>query len=203
MNPLKYSIICEDDAQRYFAETLLSVHFKNEAAFVFDEIFYKKYKCSNNADVLKSYQIHIERSSFLYPFELHFVFVGLDYDDRPKHHYDTHLKNLFEPLAPHAKHKAVIFFPVEAIEHWLLFLQWRIDNPTATKNITNDIEGIKRKQAKLILYKGSTQKVQVQELVTNLVTQMDAEWLCRQSISFKAFYTRVQQVIQQAQAVKN
>lgn len=193
MKTFKYSLICEDDAQRYFVETFLGHHFAGKADFVFDELFYKKFKCSNNADVLKSYVIQIERSSNLDLYNLDLVFVGIDYDNRPRESFTAELNKLYGKLNDGAKQKAVVFFPVQAIEHWLIFLQRKAANPSITKTITDDIENTKRADAKRMVY--GTKYADKKEIVSNLVKAFDVEWLCTQSVSFRAFYNRVIEVI--------
>jgi len=193
MKTFKYSIICEDDSQRYFAETLLKFHFTGKAIFVFDEPFYKRFKCGNNSSVLRSYPIQIERSSFLDPYNLDLVFVGIDYDDRPKKDFKAELAKLYDRLNDKAKQKAVIFFPVQAIEHWLIFLQHRVANPSATKTITVETENTKRKDTKLKIYGLPSQDKK--EIITSLVETFEIDWLCIQSHSFREFYYRILHVI--------
>ena len=193
MRTFKYSIICVDDAQRYFAQTFLSHNFTGRAEFIFDELFYKKFKCGNNADVLKSYVIQIERSSYLDPYNLDLVLVGIDYDNRRRQNFARQLGSLYEKLNEKARQKAVIFFPVQAIEHWLIFLQRKAANPALTKTLTYEIENTHRKQAKEILY--GKKYADRKEIVTNLAKGFDKEWLCNQSISFREFNNRIEYII--------
>jgi hypothetical protein len=193
MKTFKYSIICEDDSQRYFAETLLKLHFTGKVVFVFDELFYKRFKCGNNRRVYRSYPIQIERSSYLDPYNLDLVLVGIDYDDRPKKDFKAELAKLYDRLNDKAKQKAVIFFPVQAIEHWLVFLKHRAANPSSTKTITVETENTNRKDAKLKIYGHPPQDKK--ELITNLVQSLDVDWLCTQSHSFSEFYNRILHVI--------
>ncbi len=142
---------------------------------------------------LKSYAIQIERSSYLHPYNLNLVFVGIDYDNRPRENFAAELRKLYAKLNDDAKQKAVIFFPIQAIEHWLIFLQRKVENPALTKTITDDTENTKRADAKRMVY--GKKYADRKEIVTKLVQEFDVEWLCTQSVSFRAFYNRISEVL--------
>lgn len=187
---IKYSILCEDKEHRLFIQSILTHHFNSaDITFKFDEAFYKRFKCNNNKDVLKSYIIQIERSSYLDPYNLDIVFVGIDYHSRRRENFNAELEKLYTPLTAKAKEKAVIFFPVQAIEHWFLFLKRKNEAPMSTRNFAEDIERITRKQAKQLLNLQST--VPMEKLIDVLITTADLEWLSNQSTSFNSFYIKL------------
>ncbi|MCW3108029.1 MAG: hypothetical protein JWQ09_2535 [Segetibacter sp.] len=191
---IKYSILCEDKEHLLFIQCLIKHHFNSiDITFKFDEAFYKRFKCNNNKDVLKSYAIQIERSSYLDPYNLDIVFVGIDYDSRRRENFNVELEKLYLALNPKAKEKAAIFFPVQAIEHWFLFIKRRNEGQASTKNLAEDIEKITRKQAKQLFQSEKT--VSIEKMIDALISTADIEWLCNQSKSFNSFYIRLEKLL--------
>ena len=95
-----------------------------------------------------------------------------------------------EKLLSLYKSKTIIFIPIQAIEHWLLYLKERQKNPYSTKNLS--FENKDRKQAKKDLYghdryNGLTDN----DIVEKLSSEMDTDWIASQSASFKHFHAQV------------
>jgi hypothetical protein len=78
---------------------------------------------------------------------------------------------------------------VQAIEHWLLLIQYKIQNSNSTKNISGDYERIQRKDAKVGLYGGRRPLKETQRtIVSEMVKQINVDWLKTHSQSFNRFY---------------
>lgn len=187
MSQLKYSIVCEDNAQRWFIEALLA-HPAINLTLQFDEDFYKRFKCNTNKDVRNSYVRVVEQFSFLSRYNIEVVFIGIDFDDRNRANFEKEEEKLYAQLS-NGKEKAFIFYPVQAIEHWLLLMKRKNESPQLTKNIAQEVESIARREAKKQLYsdKSKTEK----DVVLSLVAATDLEWLMQQSNSFRSFYKKL------------
>ncbi len=190
MKKITYSIICEDHAHKTFIQTFLS-KFADKVQFDFNNVFYKRLLCNNSKDVLGK-MVQAVDFSFLYKqgFYIDLLFIGIDYDDRNKSEFTQEIENLYNRLDERGKQKAIIVFPVQAIEHWLLFIKEKVTNAATQKNISKDIEKIERKIAKKILYTNHKEKVSIEKDVHHFTQQIDIEWLCSQSVSFNSFYTK-------------
>jgi hypothetical protein len=189
MKQLKYSLICEDVAHKTFIETVLPLiagHPKESFDFIFDSGFFYRFKARNSKDVLKRYA---DASIVAFrDFNLDLLLIGVDYDDRDRNAFNNEIDYLYEKINEKIRDKSVIFFPVQAIEHWLLFIKFRIENPKSTKNISPDIEKIIRKKAKTDFFgEKSISREEQKNMIANIVKQIDIEWLISRSASFKRF----------------
>jgi len=190
MKQLKYSLICEDVAHKTFVETVLPLfirHTNESFDFIFDADFYYRFKARNSKDVLKRYADAAIVAFRDYDMDL--LLIGVDYDDRDRSAFNKELDGLYGAVNEVVRDKSVIFFPVQAIEHWLLFIKFRIENPGSTKNISTDIEKIIRKKAKVDFFGESRMPRDKQKkMIVEIVGQIDIKWLISRSESFKRFY---------------
>jgi len=188
MSVIQYSLICEDDVQKSFIENLLSHTRFSSITFQFNSKFYYQLKCRGKAEVLRKMK-QAANWSFLYNegYYCDILFVGIDYDDRDRSSFDNELKNLYDRIDGKAKEKTIIFFPVQAIEHWLLLLNYRKENSSVTKNISSQIESINRKEAKQRLYAKNDKN----SIVTDVLSYADYDWLESNSQSFRALYNKL------------
>lgn len=192
MKQIKYSIVCEDDAQKLFIETILTkMQPPHNVQFTFDHLFYKQFKANTSKQVLANFSQAVDQS-FLPRYLLNLVIVGIDFDDRPKEHFDKHNKDLYDKLSDKGKAKTLILFPVQAIEHWLLFIKKRKEFPSLTKSFATEIEKIPRKQAKLDI--DSNRKTR-DDTSIELLKHLDIEWLKHQSLSFRTFYNKFEKLL--------
>jgi len=184
MSALKYSILCEDKAHYNFITTFLEI-FANEkkVRFSFDELFFKRFRASNSKEVLKKY---VNASVFAFrDYDLDFLVIGIDYDDRCRNDFYFEIDKLYGKLDDNFSDKSIIMFPVQAIEHWLLYISYHVNNPKSTKNIS--YEQIPRRAAKHEIYKHKYAPDTL-AIVTQLVQKIDISWLISHSESFKKFY---------------
>ncbi len=80
--------------------------------------------------------------------------------------------------------------PVQCIEHWLLYLKYKSDNPTSTKNVS--FENQPRKRAKFDIYGDEDPPNEVSNpIVDSLSRKFDVSWLGQRSDSFKHFHKQV------------
>jgi hypothetical protein len=192
MKTLWYSIVCEDIAHYFFLKRLLG--FPNAAIdFQFNEACYNQYKCSNKKQVLNGY-VDIANQAFrLYEQTLEMLIVIVDYDDETTPYID-YCKSLSDAVFQGIREKVVIAIPVQSIEHWLRYLQWKKDNPLSTKN--ESLEGENRLESKIKIY-GSKKpsRDRTSTVIDGLLDSGYLSWLCQRSNSFNHFYVQIQKVL--------
>ncbi len=187
MSTLKYSVLCEDKAHYSFIKNFLEIFAeKNKFHFSFNESFFNRFKASNSKEVLKKY---VSASVFAFrDYNLDFLVIGIDYDDRNRKEFYSEIGKLYERLDKKLSDKSIIMFPVQAIEHWLLYISYYINHPKSTKNIS--FEQIPRRDAKRRIY-SEKYAPDTSAIVTKLVRQMDINRLKNNSESFNKFYTDI------------
>ncbi len=189
MKQLNYSLLCEDVAQKTFIEGILPSFLNNQSLSFdlnFNQDFFYRFKCRNSKDVLNKYVnagIVAVRD-----FSIGLLLIGVDYDDRDRRKFNNEIEILYNEFVPQVREHSVIFFPVQAIEHWLLLIHFKINNPNSTKNISNEIEKLQRKSAKARLFGASRpSKIEQKKKITEIVGQVDINWLTERSQSFRRF----------------
>ena len=186
MKQLNYSLICEDIAHVAFIEALLPFLLEQDDVIFFNQKFFKDFKARNSKDVINRYS-NASIVAFR-DYNLDLLLIGIDYDDRNRNYFEKEIKYLYSKIVDKIRYKSVIFFPVQAIEHWLLIIQFKIQNPISTKNIAGKIEGLPRKKAKIDLF-GSVylSKKDQKQKISEIVNQIDIDWLISRSESFRKF----------------
>ncbi len=193
MKSLTYGIICEDKAHYNFITTFVRLFASRQRRHVaVNKDFYSRFRASNSKEVLKKFSqaAIIGFRDYL----LDFLIIGIDYDDRNREKFDEEINALYQKLDSRFSDKSIIMFPVQAIEHWMLYIQYHLDKPKSTKNIS--FEPLSRKEAKRRIYKGKYAQTDP-ELVINLTSRIDISWLISRSESFKRFYSDLNQLFSQ------
>ncbi len=188
MSRLNYSILCEDKAHYTFITTFLNLFTaKHHLRINGNEDFYLRFKASNSKEVLKKFSAAAIIGFRDYQLDL--LVIGIDYDDRDRDNFNNEISKLYSQLDNRFTEKSVIMFPVQAIEHWLLYIQYHLSNPGSTKNVS--FEYIPRKEAKAKVY-GKKYSRNNQELIRNLTGNFNTDWLISRSESFKRFYSDIE-----------
>ena len=192
MSGLKYSILCEDSAHFTFISIFLSkFNYQHDIEINFVSDFYNRFKATNSKEVLKKYS----KAAIIgfRDYSLDFLIVGIDYDDRDRSQFEKEVNSLYSRFDGIIRKKSIIMFPVQAIEHWLLYIQYHVNNPKSTKNIV--YESIPRREAKSRIYGDKLNRRDRIEIVTNLVLKIDIDWLLSRSESFKRFHFDLKNVL--------
>ncbi len=175
---INYGLICEDIAHKTFLEIFLKN--QNDFNFILNMSFYKRFRANNKKEVVKSLPL-ISYNAFEEYF-LNLIFVGIDYDDLDRTNFDKELESLYSKINGF-KDKAIIFYPVQSIEHWFWYLKIKKENPNFTKNI--NLENKDRKTAKKEVYNNKRTNVNV---IIQIMKDADFKWLRNHSLSFNYFY---------------
>lgn len=183
---LKYGFFGEDEAMRIFLCNYLNT--LNSVEFAEDIDFCSRFKGRDKGGVMKKFVSAAQEGLEYYAQDV--FFVGIDLDGISFDKLETLYTQMQEKLHSLYKNKTIIFIPIQAIEHWLLYLKERQKNPGSTKNIS--FESKDRKQAKKELYghdryNGLTDN----DIVEKLSREMDSDWIASQSASFKHFHQQV------------
>ncbi len=184
----RYSIICEDIAHATFLDNYLILFSeKNSVKLHYDDHFFRRFKSSNSKEVLKKFG---EAAIIGFrDYQLDTLIIGIDYDDRNRNKFSSEIQHLYGYLNEKFRSKSVIMFPVQAIEHWLLFIKYHLEHPRSYKNIQNQIERIPRTEAKREIYKGLLSGELKKRKISELLINFDEEWLINRSESFKRFHS--------------
>ena len=190
MRTLRYGFFGEDDAQRLFLHHYLITLAKGqEWQFEIDASFHLVGGTKSRVKALFDEACEIG----LVQYQHDCFFVGLDLDDHAVDVYQETMADMQRRLDARDI-SAILFVPVQCIEHWLRYLQWHAENPSSTKNIT--LEAEERRMAKTKLY-GSpkTSTRHSNPIVERTAANMDIDWLASRSTSFLAFHKQVQEYI--------
>ena len=197
MNTVKYGFLVEDEAQKVFLQNylnLLSAFLKVNIIFQANEDFIQRFRASDRTQVDNRF-IEAAIKGFS-EYNLDVFFVGRDSD----HFDDLLLRELYEKklerIGPQWRERIIILMPVQCIEHWLWYLQWKQENPSLTKNIS--LETKTRPEAKLQIYHTKRPSVEKTRFtVENLTKVFPIEYLESRSTSFVQFHQ------QTAHCIKN
>ncbi len=171
MSRLSYSILCEDKAHYTFITTFLnSFAAKHNLQIELNEDFFVRFRASNSKEMLKKFASAAILGFRDYHLDL--LIIGIDYDDRDRGNFNHEITKLYDQLASRFTEKSVIMFPVQAIEHWLLYIQYHHSHPVSTKNIS--YEQTPRKEAKLKVY-GKKYSRNNQVLIRDLTEKFNTE----------------------------
>jgi hypothetical protein len=186
MRRIKYGFFGEDNAQKLFLRHYLvkvaagqPFRFEEDATFPL---------VGGTKDKVKA-QFSEACDTGLSRYQQDCFFVGLDLDDHRMEAFEHTVRGMQQKLATRGV-SAILLVPMQCIEHWLRYLQWREQNPTSTKNVTLETE--ERKQAKIALYGGA--KVSTRHsnpIVERIAGELDIDWLASRSTSFLAFHNQV------------
>ncbi len=192
MSMIRYGFFGEDDAQRIFLRhylTALTADLPHR--FEFDEAFALRFRATNKKQVD---DLFAEACTVgLSQYQQQCFFVGRDLDDHDHAAFTRKQQEMRQRLQQRGV-AAVLLLPVQCIEHWLWYLQWRKDNPGQTRNIS--LETQPRPEAKLAVYnarKCSTKHSN--PIVERLAAGLDINWLASRSASFLAFHTQVEEYL--------
>ena len=187
MKILKYGFFGEDEPLRIFLQNYLRTISTEQIQFAKDIPFAKRFKVANKKQVDTQFAEVCERG--LTDYRQDCIFVGRDLDTFDSTIFQQKLGAMQQQAGRWVK-QTLFLIPVQCIEHWLWYLKWRQENPSATKNI--NLESRTRGEAKQMVY-GSHKpppKLSI-PIVDALSSQFDVEWLCTRSESFNTFHQAV------------
>jgi len=187
MRVLRYGFFGEDDAQRlflhhYLAKLAVNQDYQFEADTAFHLVGGTKSRVKAQFDEACDTGLSQYRQDCF--------FIGFDLDDHAVDVFHDTVREMQKKLAEREL-AAILLIPVQCIEHWLRYLQWREENPHSTKNATLETE--ERRQAKTKLY--GSPKVSTRHsnpIVERLAANLDINWLASRSLSFLAFHKQVE-----------
>ena len=188
MTVLRYGFFGEDDAQRLFLQHYLAVISAGQNwRFEADEAFTSRFRGVNKKQVddlfAEACQVGLSE------YRQQCFFVGRDLDDHNPAAFQRKQAEMRQRLRSRCI-QAVLLIPVQCVEHWLWYLQWRIDNPNSTKNI--NLETQPRPDAKEAVYRARKCTTKHSNpIVEQLAAGMDIAWLESHSTSFLSFHQQV------------
>ncbi|UFH55669.1 hypothetical protein [Spirosoma sp. KNUC1025] len=191
MKQFKYGFYGEDDAHKIFLHNYLS-HFADVVTFERDEEFCEKFRANNKKQVDTKFAV-VARTGFGW-YQHQVFFVVRDVDSLQQQEFEARHAH----FAKEQINKLLVALPVQCIEHWLLYLKHKKDNPASTKNIS--LESQPRKKVKFSLYGYEDPPNEISNpIVDDLSRRFDLDWLETRSESFKHFHKQVMAFLSQHQ----
>lgn len=184
-----YSYLCEDISQATFLKCFLNEH---APKLELHPNFHYRYKAASSADVLK--MMHPASIAAFAQHQIELLFIGIDYDDRDRSKFKTELKALYQKLPEQSQKQSIIFFPVQAIEYWLIILKRRKEKSPESRG--HRVEKLNRDEAKNEIFpEYSTRQIR-EKVVKDIMKDADFDWLQHNSESFLSFYNDLGRVLQ-------
>jgi hypothetical protein len=190
MKTIKFGFFGEDLAHKIFLINYLN-HFQKSHNLLFeiDEEFCYRYSGNNKKEVDNRIG-EVIQAGFNYPYNQDVFFVGRDIDSQNIAERDKISSQLKSKIWSQYQTKALIFLPIQCIEHWLCYIKWNKENSSQTKNIT--FENIGNNDTKFQVYqvKKASNSISI-PIVKNLTENFDIQWLESRSESFRHFHNQV------------
>ena len=183
---ITYGFFGEDEAQRNFLTAYLNLY--SPDTFVENENFRWQIK-ARNRDQVDSFlpEALLQKAIF----QLDVLFVGRDIDTEHELTIQSRLATFERVCEGH--HPVVLMLPVQCVEHWLLYIKRRHDEPGKKSPLENK----PRPDAKQSVYLGSKVVVRQLEMANEILVNLDVAWLESRSESFKHFHHQVVEFLAQ------
>ncbi len=197
MAEYKYAIICEDIAQSTFVSHILPVLARevHPAVNVIEETEFP-IMASNDDQVVR--KCHDACRLAFVSHNVQMFVVCRDIDSVELRAYEQKKQELRQRFPVKWKEKTIICLPVQFIEHWILYLIQRGDDPETTK--TASTESIPSRDAKRKVYGNIQRREERASVVAKHCSNADVQWLREHSQSFCDFATNVHTVLEQIAA---
>jgi len=187
MRTIRYGFFGEDEAQRLFLHHYLTA-LSNNSVYLFESDESFGLVGGNKSQVDNRFVEACEIGLIRHRQQC--FFVGRDLDDYAPEAFREKITDMQERLRQRSV-SAILLVPIQCIEHWLLYLQWRESNPQTNKNVS--LETIPRKEAKIKLYGKPKPPLSLAlPIVEEIAATLDIDWLASRSLSFLAFHKQVE-----------
>lgn len=186
MRILRYGFFGEDEAQRLFLHHYLTTLTK-DSLYIFkrDETF--ELIGGNKSQVDNRFVEACEIGLIRHRQQC--FFVGRDLDDYTPEAFREKITDMQERLKQRSV-SAILLIPIQCLEHWLMYLKWRTNNPQTTRNVS--FETIPRKEAKIQVYGKPKLPLSLSlPVVEKLASTLNIDWLASRSSNFLAFHKQV------------
>lgn len=193
MSTLKYAALYEDVAHKEFLRCLLpQLAQRIKSEIIIEEVSYFPIIARNKNEVDK-FCASASKVAFV-EHGADFFVVCRDIDSIDPKVYTQKQEELTGRFHHTGAGKTILCLPVQCIEHWLLYLKQRRDNPDSTKN--DPVENMPRKDAKIGVYgKSAPKREYCKVVVSDHCAVIDIDWLKSRSASFREFATNARTVL--------
>lgn len=187
MKKIIYAYLCEDIAIEIFLKNFL-VQYSRELAvlsnFSFVEILDFPIAASNNKQV----EGRVGEAAIIAfnKYNADVFFAGLDNESSDTKKFNSRFTKMQNSLSEKYRTKTIILIPIQCIEHWLLYIKDKRENPSKTKR--EGFESMERSEVKTKVYGNKIlSKEKRGPIINNLTLNMEMNWLISRSDSFKHF----------------
>ena len=155
---------------------------------------------SNSSRVLSNLK-NLCFKSFVSRNDIQLFIAGIDLDqadnDPDLLKYKARVKEMIDKLGKEllAKYqdKIILFVPIQAIDYWILYQQYRLKNDS--KPTENSLESITKDATKKKLYGINMNETKIEKIAKEVAEKADFAELSKQSKSFKLFHEQVEKFI--------
>ena len=199
---LTYTLLGEGFAEYAFMKVYLERMVKNkenEIQVVPSKLMKPSGGNSSSSQVLANIK-NLCVKSFIIREDIQLFIAGIDldttdFDDNlPK--YKAKLKEMTDKLGKlHSEfqNKIILFVPIQAIDCWILYQNYRLKNDTKPAN--NLLESVSMNDTKKRLYGKDVNQAKIERIVEQVVEKADFEELAKQSKSFNLFHEQIKKFI--------
>jgi hypothetical protein len=140
--------------------------------------------------------------SFVSRNDIQIFIAGIDLDqidndpDLPK--YKARIKEMTDKLGKELygqyQNKIVLFVPIQAIDYWILYQNFRLKKEDKSKD--NSLESTPKDAIKKRLYGANANEIRIERITQDVAEKADFEELAKQSKSFRLFHEQVKMFIE-------
>ena len=201
-----YTLLGEGYAEYAFLEIYLKKMFdkyKPDTQLVSSRLMVAKGGISNSSRVLANLSKHCQ-TSFISRNDVQLFIAGIDLDttdfedDLPKH--KARIKEMTDKLGKlhgHFQDKIILFVPIQAVDCWILYQNYRLKNEIKSAN--NSLESVSKADTKKRLYGKDINQTKIERISEEVAEKADFEELAKQSKSFKLFHEQLKKFIENYQ----
>jgi len=185
---IRYTVLVEGIAEGIFIPLLLKrMGLRFEISFSASPI--RNIKKANKERVISRVEDVAKASLIANNDDLLIVGVDLDAPDYPPEleKHKTQVKMIVDRIPKTLRVRSIVFVPIQAIDFWLLY-QLESKGP----RVVNSLESKSKTEVKKELYcVSSPDRYKIEQTVSKVMANFDADRLSKQSASFKHFYTQL------------
>ena len=200
---ITYTLLGEGYAEYAFLEIYLKRVFAIKSADV-QVVSSKLMKPSGGKSSSSQVLLNLKNlcfKSFVSRNDIQLFIAGIDLDqadndtDLPK--YKSRIKEMTDKLGKELldkyQDKIILFVPIQAIDYWILYQQYRLKNDS--KPTENSLESIMKDATKKRLYGTNINETKIEKIAKEVAEKADFVELSKQSKSFKLFHEQVEKFV--------
>lgn len=191
---IKYTLLAEGIVENTFIPLLLDKIHSGKIKFSKSNLNIKQSSSPSKSKVLKNISSFVKESLVNNEEDYFIVGVDLDLPDHDLVNFKNQ-SNSIKSLIPQSidNSKVIIFIPVQAFDHWLLYQSYKIKN--SKRIVNNSLESKSSQIVKKDLYgKANPDSYLINIKAKEILKVIDIADLAKQSKSFNHFYEQIRTI---------